>query len=73
MLIKFERTEKSRIFFGGVVTSTVRNRAELAIAGKFTYFAEQKKKISYPASFQNNFKVNEKFIFTPFLLLRGIL
>ena len=72
MLIKFESTEKSCIFFFWIVTSTVRNRDELAIAGKFTYFAEQKKS-SYPASFQGNFKVNEKFIFTRFLLLKGIL
>ena len=41
----------------------------VAIAGKFTYFAEQKK-ISYPASFQNNFKVNEKFIFYSFSLVK---
>ena len=37
------------LFFFLIVTSTVRNRDELAIAGKFTYFAEQKKILTMPA------------------------
>ena len=36
------------VVFFLTVTSTVRNRAALAIAGKFIHFAEQKKILTLP-------------------------